>query len=101
MCTRCVWGLDACRAATVARYWAKTARALVPAVMSTKHSFIAATWGVCCSTADANAVNFDLGSPLVPISTWEKPRSEEHTSELQSREKLVCRLLLGKKKQGY
>src|SRR5690606_40570200 len=26
------------------------------------------------------------------------PRSEEHTSELQSREKLVCRLLLGKKK---
>src|SRR5690606_30040238 len=27
------------------------------------------------------------------------PRSEEHTSELQSREKLVCRLLLEKKKQ--
>src|SRR5690606_41989832 len=30
----------------------------------------------------------------VPIS-----RSEEHTSELQSRENLVCRLLLEKKKQ--
>src|SRR5690606_3360229 len=28
----------------------------------------------------------------------EAPRSEEHTSELQSREKLVCRLLLEKKK---
>src|SRR5690606_39835745 len=28
-----------------------------------------------------------------------KDRSEEHTSELQSREKLVCRLLLKKKKQ--
>src|SRR5690606_41307553 len=27
-------------------------------------------------------------------------RSEEHTSELQSRENLVCRLLLGKKKTG-
>src|SRR5690606_42154034 len=27
-------------------------------------------------------------------------RSEEHTSELQSREKLVCRLLLEKKKNG-
>src|SRR5207302_11040126 len=27
-----------------------------------------------------------------------EPRSEEHTSELQSREKLVCRLLLEKKK---
>src|SRR5690606_41531848 len=30
-----------------------------------------------------------------PTSTC--PRSEEHTSELQSREKLVCRLLLEKK----
>src|SRR5436309_4106884 len=28
-------------------------------------------------------------------------RSEEHTSELQSRENLVCRLLLEKKKQTY
>src|SRR5436309_7836741 len=28
------------------------------------------------------------------------PRSEEHTSELQSRENLVCRLLLEKKKQN-
>src|SRR5690606_40957267 len=44
--------------------------------------------------------------PLVPIAQrtlldwvvtfW---RSEEHTSELQSREKLVCRLLLEKKKK--
>src|SRR3712207_8984054 len=30
-----------------------------------------------------------------------KPRSEEHTSELQSRQYLVCRLLLEKKKQDY
>src|SRR5690606_41706761 len=29
----------------------------------------------------------------------EHARSEEHTSELQSREKLVCRLLLEKKKE--
>src|SRR5690606_40474855 len=28
-------------------------------------------------------------------------RSEEHTSELQSRENLVCRLLLEKKKKGH
>src|SRR5690606_40910655 len=28
-----------------------------------------------------------------------QPRSEEHTSELQSRENLVCRLLLEKKKK--
>src|SRR3712207_8334697 len=29
------------------------------------------------------------------------PRSEEHTSELQSRQYLVCRLLLEKKKNSY
>src|SRR2546427_7848874 len=29
----------------------------------------------------------------------EKPRSEEHTSELQSQSNLVCRLLLEKKKK--
>src|SRR3712207_7510089 len=30
-----------------------------------------------------------------------RPRSEEHTSELQSRQYLVCRLLLEKKKTPY
>src|SRR3712207_7606573 len=30
-----------------------------------------------------------------------QPRSEEHTSELQSRQYLVCRLLLEKKKKQY
>src|SRR5690606_41653871 len=32
-----------------------------------------------------------------PASPPSQPRSEEHTSELQSRENLVCRLLLEKK----
>src|SRR3989442_11954894 len=31
---------------------------------------------------------------------WCRTRSEEHTSELQSRPHLVCRLLLEKKKNG-
>src|SRR5690625_6838798 len=31
---------------------------------------------------------------------WRRVRSEEHTSELQSRGHLVCRLLLGQKKRG-
>src|SRR2546429_7397915 len=39
---------------------------------------------------------FDVGSP--PDSR-ENVRSEEHTSELQSRLHLVCRLLLEKKKK--
>src|SRR5690606_40510942 len=36
-------------------------------------------------------------SSCSPRSVPERKRSEEHTSELQSREKLVCRLLLEKK----
>src|SRR2546428_5140624 len=36
-----------------------------------------------------------FGKPLV------NSRSEEHTSELQSRSDLVCRLLLEKKKKNY
>src|SRR5690606_40502348 len=32
------------------------------------------------------------------LDVFVEPRSEEHTSELQSRENLVCRLLLEKKK---
>src|SRR5204863_8132577 len=34
-----------------------------------------------------------------PVSAWSR-RSEEHTSELQSRRDLVCRLLLEKKKKN-
>src|SRR3712207_7352420 len=41
-------------------------------------------------------------SVLVPLGAegLERVRSEEHTSELQSRQYLVCRLLLEKKKQN-
>src|SRR3712207_8575945 len=39
---------------------------------------------------------FLIQTPLVP-SPEPLPRSEEHTSELQSRQYLVCRLLLEKK----
>src|SRR3712207_8818521 len=36
--------------------------------------------------------------PVVPVQDAGALRSEEHTSELQSRQYLVCRLLLEKKK---
>src|SRR5690606_40374408 len=35
-----------------------------------------------------------LTMPFIPSQAQLKQRSEEHTSELQSRENLVCRLLL-------
>src|SRR5438477_12560016 len=44
------------------------------------------------ATTDANGI-FTLANVLVA------PRSEEHTSELQSHVNLVCRLLLEKKKK--
>src|SRR5690606_40832765 len=40
----------------------------------------------------------DLAGLEVAYQAYINSRSEEHTSELQSREKLVCRLLLEKKK---
>src|SRR5690625_5716099 len=38
---------------------------------------------------------------LDSLSEYDADRSEEHTSELQSRGHLVCRLLLEKKKNNY
>src|SRR5438874_8871861 len=47
----------------------------------------------CGSTIAAGPVE-------APRTSWpSRARSEEHTSELQSRRELVCRLLLEKKKQ--
>src|SRR5438445_8837590 len=40
----------------------------------------------------------DVKLPTCTRSSWQADRSEEHTSELQSRQYLVCRLLLEKKK---
>src|SRR5258707_9302017 len=38
---------------------------------------------------------------LTPVPYTARKRSEEHTSELQSRQYLVCRLLLEKKKTNW
>src|SRR3712207_7499617 len=43
-------------------------------------------------------VTFQLPGTGVPGGYLSRRRSEEHTSELQSRQYLVCRLLLEKKK---
>src|SRR5258707_2665145 len=47
---------------------------------------------VLATAAQTETVNFDAGAI--------GQRSEEHTSELQSRQYLVCRLLLEKKKNN-
>src|SRR5439155_17549214 len=55
-------------------------------------------WPTPSTTASAPLFLTAKRSPPRPaIKSW--PRSEEHTSELQSRGHLVCRLLLEKKKK--
>src|SRR3712207_7459664 len=54
----------------------------------------------CGNTMPVRAVSHD-GTPLLgagPVGGMSGRRSEEHTSELQSRQYLVCRLLLEKNK---
>src|SRR5690606_41685025 len=53
---------------------------------------------------DVGVATVDLRPALAEKEAWLRTdthwsRSEEHTSELQSRENLVCRLLLEKKKE--
>src|SRR5690606_40798532 len=52
------------------------------------------------SGAARPAIDARTGSRPECAGRVRRGRSEEHTSELQSRENLVCRLLLEKKKSG-
>src|SRR3712207_8804923 len=70
-------------------------------VSSTNRTFSSAVYRLRRSRPvmiSTRSVGFDIGARLGlrpgPLSA----RSEEHTSELQSRQYLVCRLLLEKKK---
>src|SRR5947207_9673483 len=66
-------------------------RSIAKALVSTKHPFLVHIIPTRrCNLACTYCNEFDDFSP---------PRSEEHTSELQSHSELVCRLLLEKKKQ--
>src|SRR3712207_9013448 len=49
-----------------------------------------------CPSPSSGAVSSSMSRPVMPTSSV-PARSEEHTSELQSRQYLVCRLLLEKK----
>src|SRR3712207_8152366 len=61
------------------------------------------SWGPSghCATATYDRDVLDLDAPTIRLTELTScgGRSEEHTSELQSRQYLVCRLLLEKKKQ--
>src|SRR5438445_12219682 len=54
--------------------------------------------GNVVDTNESLTLQFASGIGLSRLDTVYSSRSEEHTSELQSRQYLVCRLLLEKKK---
>src|SRR2546430_13090081 len=58
----------------------------------------AATPYVSEKTSSPEGLTSVIRSPLLSSLPLYTPRSEEHTSELQSQSNLVCRLLLEKKK---
>src|SRR5258707_11487533 len=67
----------------------------------------ARSWSHRLREAAAGSTNFlptrtqmRKASPSASGAAYDKKRSEEHTSELQSRQYLVCRLLLEKKKRN-
>src|SRR3712207_8776689 len=77
---------------------------VVAVMTTTAPATSAASLRVCSSTSRiVNRSARRSARPIWPITPGRiQPRSEEHTSELQSRQYLVCRLLLEKKnKQTY
>src|SRR6266511_5552893 len=60
-------------------------------------AFTPSTWVPTTASAGGTTMPTCVSSSPARSIPW--LRSEEHTSELQSREKLVCRLLLEKKKK--
>src|SRR5207302_5890935 len=74
--------------------WANAGRGRMRAAVRSRHESL----GICAPTGDVGGQSYGAPSPIYrPPHSF--PRSEEHTSELQSRENLVCRLLLEKKKK--
>src|SRR6266436_5178755 len=61
----------------------------------------ARTCGLSCRSSSTTVSNGSLAPIRAATATACCKRSEEHTSELQSRLHLVCRLLLEKKKQRH
>src|SRR5690242_21548605 len=55
--------------------------------------------GSCFAFLRSRAVDHGRPHHCGSAPPWRRPRSEEHTSELQSHVNLVCRLLLEKKKK--
>src|SRR3712207_8032761 len=74
-------------------------RSVVGSDSSSPYSFAWDSTQLANGTATITARASDAAGNQTTSSSRTVTRSEEHTSELQSRQYLVCRLLLEKKKQ--
>src|SRR3712207_8442020 len=63
------------------------------------HDALPISWPSRALAAASAACGVGATWPRTTFTSPALPRSEEHTSELQSRQYLVCRLLLEKKKR--
>src|SRR5690606_40377707 len=79
------------------RPWTKSAKKVLLPLRTASRSKTSSTLSKVCSLTAVTFRRTSSTTRIVRFPCW-KIRSEEHTSELQSRENLVCRLLLEKKK---
>src|SRR5690625_5794073 len=91
-------GLRSRRSLLVVTRW--TSRCLLRTTTATYSAHPTYT-GLSCASASLTTWRTCGLSARRQVMTLSPTRSEEHTSELQSRGHLVCRLLLEKKKEIY
>src|SRR5690606_4173320 len=100
---------DSVRDAAAARSARATSVSAASSTLRRVHGSDSPSCGSCARSRTEPATARPSASRPIPAyllitrCSWSRstigPRSEEHTSELQSRENLVCRLLLEKKKK--
>src|SRR5256884_9739117 len=96
-------GMKSVASAVVERWFTPAFRQKSPATISSTLKMIESAnpdgYAACCAAIRDFDCREQLGKIRTPTLVISGARSEEHTSELQSRLHLVCRLLLEKKKR--
>src|SRR5690606_40915295 len=77
--------------------WSSNTVTSDPSGARTQPQNVALAWRPGITFKPAESRNYTFGLDGDVLTLVDRERSEEHTSELQSRENLVCRLLLEKK----
>src|SRR3954466_14791513 len=65
-----------------------------------RHTILSCDWSSDVCSSDRKSTRLNSSHTIISYDWSSDVRSEEHTSELQSHDNLVCRLLLEKKKRN-